>query len=284
MPQTHQNAPLCFNKTYLTILIITIITVATWWGEAMAYSFTEDFKRGSFWSTFPITMAPFVATGEDQALLQEILDESEEEWESVLGQEIWDIAPVEILTGLEGNSIRWSNDFGNETGYDPQQTLAITVRYTTSSLFTRTEIILNGSLDYLRENRHQILKKTILHELGHTIGLDHSDHQAIMAPYISGVEQLQLDDHAGIKAIFEETEQRQIDGVSTLTSTQKNSLGNDMIGSCGTVAISALRQGGGGGGGNSSGGTQAVSFALSLLLGLLASTTLSKGKLCLLPH
>ncbi|MBT3235992.1 MAG: matrixin family metalloprotease [Bdellovibrionales bacterium] len=263
-------------KTLRNLILSAILTLPFFWNHVRAYTFTEDFQRGNFWASFPIPLSPFVATGEGQEQLQQILDEVEDEWENALGQEIWDIAPVVILDRLEGNTIRWSNDFGAETGYDPQQTLAITVRYSSSGLFTRTEIILNGSLTYLRDNQYQLLKKTILHEMGHTVGLDHSNHQAIMAAYISGVETLQEDDLEGIRAIFDQTGQRQASGISPLLKNEKNSLSSNMLGSCGTVTTNNND-----GGGSSGSGGAAASFILSLLLGLL-STQLHRGKLCLL--
>jgi hypothetical protein len=176
------------------------------------FSFTSDFSKGFYWQSFPIKMSKFVTDASDGALLEEITNEAVQEWEDATGKNLWDISPVQISSAVSGNYIKWSDHFGSETGYDPSKTLAITIRYNQGTFFEQTVIILNGSLSYLRQNWGNTLKATILHEIGHTLGLDHSKENAIMAASLSSLTTLQQDDFDGVNAVVDETIKRQSSG------------------------------------------------------------------------
>ena len=177
--------------------------------QVYAYTFTSDFSKGFYWQSFPIKMNEFVTDAKDGVLLDELTSQAEQEWEDAVGKNIWDINSFQVTTSFLGNYIKWSDDFGNETGYDPSKTLAITIRYNQGTNFQQTVIILNGSLSYLRQNFGNSLKTTILHEMGHTLGLDHSEVNAIMAANLSSFSTLQPDDIEGINAVVNETINRQ---------------------------------------------------------------------------
>lgn len=177
--------------------------------QVYAFTFTSDFSKGFYWQVFPIKMNKFSTDPKDGPLLEELTQQAEQDWEDAVGKNIWDISVFQITSSFIGNYIRWSNDFGNETGYDPSKTLAITVRYNQGTYFQRTVIILNGSLSYLRQNFGNSLKTTILHEMGHTLGLDHSEFNAIMAANLSNLSALQADDIEGVNAVVNETINRQ---------------------------------------------------------------------------
>jgi hypothetical protein len=226
---------------------------------AWSWSFTEDFRQGFYWSSFPINFGKFVTSVADGELLAQITEQAQQEWEDAVGREIWNMSPGYIIGNGSGNHIRWSNNIGGETGYDPSTTLAVTVRYNSGTYFSKVEIILNGANNELRSNHQNMLKKTILHELGHTIGLDHSQQYSIMGPGLSGVQSLTADDYQGANAAINEHLYRQSIGyVSPLSSAESS---NNTFAACGSVALL----------GNDSDQGPFSGFGPSLLIGLMAS-------------
>lgn len=223
--------------------------------EGSAYTFTQDYQRGVYWKNFPVNMTRFAVDESEGELLQTVVDEAVEEWESQTGKEIWDIAPVVIGNSSSGNFIRWSYNFSEETGFDATRTLAVTIRYNNGSVFERVVIILNAQIGYLKNNFGGALKKTILHELGHTVGLDHSTEQSIMGASLSAISTLQSDDIQGMNALLDDTHNKQQTGF-VAQQTEKSE--SNKIAACGTVEnISS---------GGSSGG---IHFLQSLIMGLL---------------
>lgn len=224
--------------------------------KGYAYSFTQDYQRGIYWNSLPVQMTRFAVDSSDGALLQTIVDESVNEWERAIGKEIWQIAPVQNSTNYSGNYIRWSYNFAQETGYDATRTLAVTIRYNNGTHFSQVVIILNAGIGYLRQNFGGALKKTILHELGHTVGLDHSEEAAIMAATLGSIGSLQSDDVKGMSALVDDTLYKQ--QIGYVAPQEGGGSEENKIAACGTVEDI--------GNGGSGGGNQ---FLLSLILGLM---------------
>ncbi len=241
------------KKIIMTMCLLVSI------GSVNAYVFTTDFQSGFYWKTFPVGMNRFVADSSDGPLLEEVTRAAEEAWETVLGKNIWDFSDVVTSTDYSGNHIRWSNNFAADTGYDATKTLAVTIRYTTGTYIGRAVIILNGELSQLRQDWGGLLYKTVLHEMGHVIGLDHTGEHAIMAPYISELSTLQEDDVTGGNAVVSETLYRQSVGYISPSATTKEVKNGSLLSACGTIALDD-RHGGGPG-----------QFLISIGLGLMLS-------------
>jgi hypothetical protein len=244
----------------LAVSIIPLLLMAILLSsKVQAYALTTDFTKGFYWQSFPIQMNKFVTNPSDGALLEQLTNQAVQDWEGVVGKNLWDFTSVQTTSNYSGNYIRWSDNFGAETGYDPSKTLAITIRYNQGTYFQQTVIVLNGSLSYLRQNWGNSLKTTILHEIGHTLGLDHSGANAIMAANLTSLTTLQPDDIQGVNAVVDETIRRQSTGYVSpysATETQKNGL----LPACGTVEDI------GNGKGPKNG---AINFIGSLLIGFL---------------
>lgn len=113
------------------------------------------------------------------------------------------------------SSVDFTNDFcGSEFG---ENTLAVAVvSYEASILggpsIVEADIVVNKGEEFnvFDGNLAQVgiegwdFRRIALHELGHTIGLDHEpEARAIMAPYISNLDRLQPDDIAGAEKLYD---------------------------------------------------------------------------------
>jgi hypothetical protein len=228
------------------------------------YAFTSDFNKGFYWKSFPVHMQRFATNSYDGSNLQNLVDQATSDWESVVGKNLWNIDNVVVTQNYSGNFIRWSENFGSETGYDPSTTLAITIRYNRGTFFESVVIILNGSIAYLRQNIGNTLRTTILHEIGHTIGLDHTTIAgAIMYPTVSSNYTLQADDVQGMNALVDETLRRQEVGyVSPYAASSSTKNG---FAACGTVDDISRKSGPKGNG---------MQFVFTVALGLLMASAI----------
>jgi hypothetical protein len=245
------------KRIFYTLFLGTVIFFSL---SARPYTFTEDFNRGFYWAAFPFSMTSFVTNPSDGPVLAEAVANAESAWQSALNKNIWSIPTDAVVSpSYYGNNIRWSVDFAKETGYDPTNTLAVTVRYPVGTYVGKVEIILNSGIAELKQNYYGLLDKTILHEMGHTFGLGHSTVMAIMQPVVGGLSNLTSDDITGGTAVLAETKRRQ-----DTHYVSPNASDNNAMGACGTIV--------------DQNDTNGKGFLLSLGLGLLLSFSILLSK------
>lgn len=171
----------------------------------LAFRFTSDFQNGFYWATLPISIQVIEGDPSRKAMLEDLAKSAVMKWEDSSGLSLWDF----VGSGTR-NIIRWSNNFAAETRMDPATVLAVAIRYTNGPYFAKTEIVINGGHTYNQDQAY--LHTTLTHELGHTMGLDHSDvSEAVMAPTLQPwFTDLHNDDVQGILSAHAEIENRQI--------------------------------------------------------------------------
>jgi hypothetical protein len=220
---------------------------------AWGFNLTQDFINGFYWQSLPINVVIEDSNSARKSLLKSLAQSAINEWERKSGLSLWDI------TGSgTSNIIRWSDNFASETKMDPSSILAVAIRYTNGPYFAKTEIIINGS-HYLNQNRDNLLT-TIVHELGHTMGLDHSnDMMAVMAPTLQDPYYgLQKDDVNGMEEAHAQMEHRQLTRfVSPLAYSKQASSSQPL--SCGSIGPATA----------ATSGNAFISLGLGMLIGFV---------------
>ncbi len=242
------------------VILINVVGIE----KGFSYSFTQDIQLGFYWGGFPINFKKVVVDASHGPMLQQLTDQAVNEWEFESGIDLWSVeSGFEVTSNFQGNFIRWSFDFENETGFDGQSTLAVTTRYIQGTNIVRSDIILNGNNSALFNNQGNMLYATILHEFGHVMGLGHSDMLSIMQPSLTWLRSLQEDDIAGAIDVHGVQVSRQASGfVSPQAAGVTTRKEKDGISGCGTINM----QGPGANGPGSMGGLFVL--MLGLLLGL----------------
>ena len=178
---------------------------------AWGYNLTQDFVNGFYWATLPISLVVIDDNSTRKNEITELAQDAIGEWENRTGLSLWD-----LTGGGTSNIIRWSTNFASETRMDPTSVLAIAIRYTNGPYFAKTEIIINGEHNSFNTGNKNIdmmnLGTTMVHELGHTVGLDHSENMmAVMAPTLQyPYNGLHSDDLHGIEDAHAQTQHRQM--------------------------------------------------------------------------
>lgn len=235
---------------------------------------------GFYWQAFPVKMQQ-VGT-DPTGKLSTLSDLAMRTWElnSVVGHNIWDLETVTQI-----NTVRWSSDPSDFAGLSMADTLAIAVRFNQVPNVVKAEIILNSThtafstIGQSAATRNLNIYKVLVHELGHTLGLDHNSVEpSIMAPFLNYYnygcsllvsdlgcleDYITDDDRAGSLAAYNEHVHRQVTGFTfALDSGSKESSAQSSVGgACGSIAIE--------GSDDDQGGSGPMNFAVSLLFGLL---------------
>ena len=213
---------------------IIIFSFAT---SAWAFRLTSDFTNGFYWSTLPINITVIESDPARKSLIEDLSRAAIDEWQTRSGLSLWDYGDV----GTK-NIIRWSTNFASETRMDPASTLAVAIRYTKGPYFARTEIVINGGHKLNQDQAN--LRTTITHELGHTMGLDHSEvGQAVMAPTLQAwYTGLHSDDVQGVQAAQAEMDRRQVTGYVSPLSYDTGTSQTQAL-NCGTIGPAAATSG-----------------------------------------
>lgn len=200
------------KKLDLSIIIFMLFFTSS----ALSYEFTEDFSRGFYWASLPVQIKVQESDYSEKQRLEGFLELSFDTWEDSTSKEIWEVD----YSNSTQNVIRWTENLYQETGYPESSTLAVTIRYNSGTYISRVEILLNKNFPGLDENVGNRLYQTVLHEVGHTVGLGHTNEGAIMNPIIGSYNMLYNDDIQGMIAVIDKTEERQSTGyVSPEAST-----------------------------------------------------------------
>jgi len=178
---------------FLSALAVLVVSVNT-------FGFT---LLNSFWfegrTTFRINLP---AGTENQALFSAALQEAVDDW-NTSSTFIFDSdttpAPINPCLNVGINSVAFTSDVcGTAFG---GQTLAVTLTTSINGASTRSIILFDESDPWRQEFD---FRRVASHELGHVLGLDHSDsNQAIMFPSVGDVESPQADDIAGAAARYD---------------------------------------------------------------------------------
>jgi hypothetical protein len=203
---------------------------------ALGYRLTQDFINGFYWATLPVKFTIAESNPQRKNLLTELASSAIREWEIKSGLALWDLTDSGAT-----NIIRWSTNFAAETRMDPNTVLAVAIRYTEGPYFAKSEIVINGNHKDFNSGMAWLdkmnLGTTLVHELGHTMGLDHSEVlEAVMAPMLQiPYPGLHDDDINGLVDSHQQTEQRQITKyISPLAYREQVETSQPL--SCGTTA------------------------------------------------
>jgi hypothetical protein len=249
-----------------------------------SYTLNNVAQNGARWRSYPVTLDINTAgSGLPDSDVMDVITGDMNKWNEAIGFSALELgeenrAPSSTAMDTDGkNQIVFSTNFQSDSkGFDPKSAVAIAGQYGDGYSMTDAFIIFNAEyVAWNTDSNVSTAKKTYsdhlptiaLHELGHVLGLGHSQNtDAVMAAVRQTkiITDLTADDVEGAKFVTSV-------GSAAGSAGQGQSYSNDnssssKSGGCGTIAAAA--NGNGGNGGNI-GGNAAVMLLPMLALFLV---------------